>query len=100
MVAGLREREQIRDLFGRQVGHDVAHEALATGVDLGGVECEIAVINIWPVNCRVCPLGKVMLMSLVSVPSISLCLMLFEVIDSLGDPIFQLSNRGFVVGKF
>ncbi|HYJ20606.1 MAG TPA: adenylate/guanylate cyclase domain-containing protein [Solirubrobacterales bacterium] len=44
MVAGLREREQIRDLFGRQVGHDVAHEALATGVDLGGVECEIAVI--------------------------------------------------------
>jgi adenylate cyclase len=44
MVAGLREREQIRDLFGRQVGHDVAQEALATGVDLGGVECEIAVI--------------------------------------------------------
>ncbi|HEX2097295.1 MAG TPA: adenylate/guanylate cyclase domain-containing protein [Solirubrobacterales bacterium] len=44
MVAGLREREQIRDLFGRQVGREVAREALATGVDLGGVECEVAVV--------------------------------------------------------
>jgi hypothetical protein len=52
------------------------------------------------VNCRVCPLGKVMLMSLVSVPSISLWVMLLRVIDGLGNPIFQLSNRGLVVGKF
>ncbi len=44
MVAGLREREQIRDLFGRQVGRDVAREALATGVDLGGAEREVAVV--------------------------------------------------------
>ena len=29
MVTGLREREQIRDLFGRQVGEDVARRALA-----------------------------------------------------------------------
>jgi adenylate cyclase len=44
MVGGLRERERIRDLFGRQVGREVAHEALATGVELGGVECEVAVV--------------------------------------------------------
>jgi len=44
MVAGLRERERIRDLFGRQVGREVAQEALATGVDLGGAEREVAVI--------------------------------------------------------
>ncbi|HEX2160962.1 MAG TPA: adenylate/guanylate cyclase domain-containing protein [Thermoleophilaceae bacterium] len=45
MVAGLRERERIRDLFGRQVGREVAQQALAGGeVDLGGVECEVAVL--------------------------------------------------------
>jgi len=45
MVSGLRERERIRDLFGRQVGRDVARQALAAGdVDLGGVECEVAVL--------------------------------------------------------
>lgn len=36
MVDGLRERERIRDLFGRQVGQDVAEQALVTGVELGG----------------------------------------------------------------
>jgi adenylate cyclase len=44
MVAGLRERERIRDLFGRQVGREVAQEALATGTDLGGSEREVAVV--------------------------------------------------------
>ncbi len=45
MAAGLRERERIRDLFGRQVGRDVARQALAAGeVDLGGVESEVAVL--------------------------------------------------------
>jgi adenylate cyclase len=45
MAAGLRERERIRDLFGRQVGREVAQQALANGdVDLGGVECEVAVL--------------------------------------------------------
>jgi len=44
MAAGLRERERIRDLFGRQVGREVAREALAAGTDLGGVECEVAVV--------------------------------------------------------
>lgn len=44
MVAGLREREQIRDLFGRQVGREVAREAISAGVDLGGVEREVAVV--------------------------------------------------------
>jgi adenylate cyclase len=36
MVAGLAERELIRDLFGRQVGDDVARDALEKGVTLGG----------------------------------------------------------------
>ncbi|HEX2085121.1 MAG TPA: adenylate/guanylate cyclase domain-containing protein [Solirubrobacteraceae bacterium] len=36
MVAGLREREQLHDLFGRQVGLDVAREALERQPSLGG----------------------------------------------------------------
>ncbi|MDQ3739786.1 MAG: adenylate/guanylate cyclase domain-containing protein [Actinomycetota bacterium] len=36
MVAGLREREQLRDLFGRQVGLDVARKALEQQPSLGG----------------------------------------------------------------
>lgn len=48
MAAGLRERERIRDLFGRQVGADVARQALAAGagddVQLGGSVREVAVL--------------------------------------------------------
>jgi adenylate cyclase len=44
MVAGLREREKLRDLFGRQVGADVARRALEEGVTLGGEEREAAVL--------------------------------------------------------
>jgi adenylate cyclase len=36
MVAGLRERERIQDLFGRHVGPAVAREALRSGVTLSG----------------------------------------------------------------
>lgn len=36
MIAGLRERDRVRDLFGRHVGEAVAREALAQGVELGG----------------------------------------------------------------
>lgn len=36
MVAGLRERDVISDLFGRHVGSAVAQEAVRTGVTLGG----------------------------------------------------------------
>jgi len=36
MVAGLREREQLRDLFGRHVGEGVVRRALEHGVELGG----------------------------------------------------------------
>lgn len=36
MVEGLRERERVRDLFGRQVGADVAAQAIAGGIRLGG----------------------------------------------------------------
>ncbi len=44
MVAGLRERERIRDLFGRQVGEDVARSALEGDVELGGEVREIVVL--------------------------------------------------------
>ena len=44
MAQGLREREELRDLFGRQVGEDVAREALERGIELGGEEIEVAVV--------------------------------------------------------
>ena len=44
MVTGLRERNVLRDLFGRHVGTEVAREALATGVRLGGERREVAVL--------------------------------------------------------
>ncbi len=44
MVAGLQEREQIRELFGRHVGDDVARRALDGGVDLGGEVRDVAVL--------------------------------------------------------
>lgn len=44
MAAGLRERERLRDLFGRQVGTDVARLALERGVALGGERREVAVL--------------------------------------------------------
>ena len=44
MVAGLREREQLRVLFGRHVGEDVAREALARGPEFGGETLEVAVL--------------------------------------------------------
>lgn len=44
MVAGLREREQLRDLFGRHVGVDVARAAVAGGVRLGGEVREVTVL--------------------------------------------------------
>lgn len=45
MVSGLRERDRIRDLFGRQVGQDVASvTAAATEVRLGGEVREVAVL--------------------------------------------------------
>ncbi len=36
MVAGLRDRRRIEDIFGRHVGADVARQALKTGIELGG----------------------------------------------------------------
>lgn len=44
MVEGLRERDEVRDLFGRHVGHDVALKAIADGVRLGGEEREVAAL--------------------------------------------------------
>ena len=44
MVAGLREREKLRDLFGRHVGTHVANSALERGAVLGGEHREAAVL--------------------------------------------------------
>jgi adenylate cyclase len=46
MAAGLRERERLRDLFGRHVGHEVAQAALEEDgeVQLGGEVREVAVV--------------------------------------------------------
>jgi len=44
MADGLRERERIRDLFGRQVGEDVAREALTEGTRLGGEERHVGAL--------------------------------------------------------
>jgi adenylate cyclase len=44
MAEGLRERARIRDIFGRQVGEDVAHTALSEGVRLGGEEREVGAL--------------------------------------------------------
>jgi adenylate cyclase len=46
MASGLREREELRDLFGRHVGVDVARRALEEGVALGGEQRDIAVLFI------------------------------------------------------
>ncbi|MGB1584178.1 MAG: adenylate/guanylate cyclase domain-containing protein, partial [Solirubrobacterales bacterium] len=46
MVDGLRERERVRDLFGRHVGEDVAEQALQVGAELGGEVREVAVVFI------------------------------------------------------
>jgi adenylate cyclase len=42
MAAGLGERDQLRDLFGRHVGRDVAEAALRTPPELGGEERTVA----------------------------------------------------------
>ncbi|MEJ7796608.1 MAG: adenylate/guanylate cyclase domain-containing protein, partial [Nocardioides sp.] len=46
MASGLRERERIRDLFGRHVGHDVAQRAAAGlgEIELGGETREVSVL--------------------------------------------------------
>lgn len=44
MVQGLREREALRDLFSRHVGHEVAQHALEVGTGLGGESRRASVI--------------------------------------------------------
>ena len=44
MVRGLRERERLRDLFGRHVGREVAAAAEAQRTKLGGEERHVAVL--------------------------------------------------------
>jgi adenylate cyclase len=44
MVEGLRERRQLRDLFGRHVGAHVAQQALERGATLGGERREVSVL--------------------------------------------------------
>ncbi|WP_238847438.1 adenylate/guanylate cyclase domain-containing protein [Nocardia arthritidis] len=44
MVYGLRERQQLYDLFGRHVGTEVARVALAGSARLGGRRCQASVL--------------------------------------------------------
>ncbi|MCV7352337.1 adenylate/guanylate cyclase domain-containing protein [Mycobacterium parmense] len=44
MVAGLEEREQLRDLFGRHVGADVAHRALLQDGCMSGEVRDVAIL--------------------------------------------------------
>jgi adenylate cyclase len=44
MAGGLREREQLRELFGGYVGEEVARQALDAGVSLEGEEREVSVL--------------------------------------------------------
>ena len=46
MVAGLRERERLRDLFGRHVGEDVVRRAVEENESLSGDERDVAVLFI------------------------------------------------------
>lgn len=46
MVTGLAERDLLRDLFGRQVGTDVARRAIREGASLSGDVQEVAVLFI------------------------------------------------------
>lgn len=44
MLAGLRERDQVRDLFGRHVGEEVARSAIGGGLEQGGETRDAAVL--------------------------------------------------------
>lgn len=44
MAAGLEERERLRDLYGKQVGQDVANDTINRGVELGGAVQDVAVL--------------------------------------------------------
>jgi adenylate cyclase len=44
MVAGLRERQRLRDLFGRHVGDEVARQALERGTGLSGEQREASAL--------------------------------------------------------
>jgi adenylate cyclase len=44
MLAGLRERDRVRDLFGRHVGEEVARSAIGRGHEFGGETRDAAVL--------------------------------------------------------
>jgi adenylate cyclase len=44
MVAGLRERRRLQDIFGRHVGEEVARQALDRGANLGGETRDVSVL--------------------------------------------------------
>jgi len=46
MVAGLRERRRLQDLFGRHVGEEVARQALARSTGLGGEQRDVSTLFI------------------------------------------------------
>ena len=88
MEAGLRERERMRDVFGRQVGEEVARSALERGVELGGEELDVAVLFV----------------DLVGSTRLAAERSPTEVVDTLneffGDVVDVVERRGGMVNKF
>ena len=58
MVTGLRERERIRDLFGRHVGREVAALAEKEQLELGGEERHVAVLFVDMIGSTQLATGK------------------------------------------
>jgi adenylate cyclase len=58
MVAGLRERERLHDLFGRHVGEDVARQALERGTVLGGEQRAVSALFVDLVNSTALTEGR------------------------------------------
>jgi len=44
MVAGLAERDRVRDLLGKVVSPEIAHELLSKSIELGGEEREVTIL--------------------------------------------------------
>ena len=58
MAEGLRERARLQDLFGRQVGTEVARLALDRGVRLGGERREVAVLFVDIIGSTALTVGR------------------------------------------
>lgn len=88
MVAGLRERERIRDLFGRHVGREVAAAAELQTIELGGEE----------------RLAAAMFIDIIGSTTLASSRPATEVVELLnrffGVVVDEINNHGGLVNKF